>query len=103
MSLGGASFLFAGCDTNRGGSGIYALAFDHETGSLIPAPTPPAPTPRPTWIAPSPGGEFLFAVESAEGGTAFAFAVDNATGRLTPVRPLSLPSRGASSGLVGVG
>jgi 6-phosphogluconolactonase len=97
------SLLYAGCSTDRGGSGLYCLAFDGATGAVRPSAAA-AQTPNPTWIAPSPCGHFVYAVQSTGGengsGAASAFRVDGVSGGLSPLGSTPLQCDGACSAVV---
>jgi 6-phosphogluconolactonase len=78
--------------------GIYAFRFDDRTGRLTPIGLV-AETPSPSFLALHPSGRFLYAVNEVDdvgeekGGSVSAFAIDAASGRLTPLN--TQPSRGA--------
>ncbi len=82
--------LFVGTYTRTTSRGLYAVALDPENGTLS-SPRLVAELANPTWIAPHPGGRFLYAiteVKTADGqpaGAVQAFALDPATGALTPL------------------
>jgi 6-phosphogluconolactonase len=77
--------------------GIYAFRFDPDTGKLTPLGLA-AETVNPTYVTFSPSGQFLYAVNEIyryggePTGTASAFAIDRASGRLTFLN--RVPTRG---------
>jgi 6-phosphogluconolactonase len=78
--------IFLGTYTrNSTSQGIYAVRLDRATGALGP-PELVAPATDPAWLAQSPDGRFIFAIH-ASAAQAAAFAVEPATGRLTPLPP----------------
>jgi len=70
-------------------SGIHLLRADSATGLLRRAEM--TETPEPSWLAAHPSGRFLYAVneltevDGRPGGAVSAFAVDQATGQLSPL------------------
>jgi len=89
-SKSGQSFFYVGTYTENGSSskGIYVYRYDtatHEITSLGLA----AETTNPSFLAPSPNGRFLYAVnelgnyKGPNSGGVSAFSVDHATGKLT--------------------
>jgi 6-phosphogluconolactonase len=80
--------VYFGTYTGPGSKGIYVSRFDSATGRLTPAELA-AETPNPSFLAVRPDGRFLYAVnevghfQGKNSGSASAFAVDRATGRLT--------------------
>lgn len=84
--------LFLGTYTrNSGSQGIYSLRLDRTTGALGP-PALAAPATDPSWLARSADGRFLYTLYGSP-AQARGFAVDTATGRLTP---LAAPPSGAT-------
>jgi 6-phosphogluconolactonase len=81
---GGRHRLFVGTYTKGASRGIYSVALDAETGALG-AAVLAAEAPNPTFLALSPGREFLYAV-CAGPAWASSFRIDPATGRLAPVQ-----------------
>ena len=85
--------------------GIYAVRLDTITGELS-EPILAAETPNPTFLALHPNGQILYTIgdstplTAAAGGAAVAFAIDSATGKLTPLN--AQPTGGASLCYVGV-
>ncbi len=76
--------LYLGTYTRSTSKGIYAVRLDARTGALG-TPEPVATTANPSFITLSPDHRHLYAV--SEGDTmAAAFAVEAATGRLTPLQ-----------------
>ena len=90
--------VFIGTYTGPESKGIYAARFDDRTGALTPA-TLVAETPNPSFLAASADGRFLFAVNETstfdpdKSGSVTSFAIDRATGGLSPFGVQS--SRGA--------
>src|SRR6185437_2363705 len=82
-------YLFIGTYTEgtagkNGSKGIYVYRFDATAGSLTPVST--IMTDNPSYLAPAPKGNFLYAVnETHEGNTGdvSTFSFDKKTGRLT--------------------
>jgi 6-phosphogluconolactonase len=80
--------VYFGTYTGPGSKGIYVSRFDPATGRLTPAELA-AETPNPSFLAASSDGRFLYAVnevgefQGQKSGSASAFAIDRATGRLT--------------------
>lgn len=78
---------------DNGSRGIYRSTFDATTGSLS-APVLVAEVKNPSFVEIHPNGKFLYAVSEGGGaGSVSAFAIDPATGGLTPLN--QQPSRGA--------
>jgi 6-phosphogluconolactonase len=76
--------LFLGTYTrNTTSQGIYTTELDPATGAFS-APIVAAPTPDPAWLTVSPDRRFLYAIHAST-LQASAFAIDPATGRLTPL------------------
>jgi 6-phosphogluconolactonase len=76
--------LFVGTYTKGASRGIYSVTLDARTG-VLGAPELAAQAPNPTFLALSPGREFLYAV-CAGPAWASSFRVDPAAGRLDPVQ-----------------
>jgi len=74
--------LFIGTYTGSGSEGIYTLLIDRLTGALS-TPELAAKTANPTWLTFSPDKRTLYAVSGGESPVT-AFAVDKASGALTP-------------------
>lgn len=76
--------IFLGTYTRTGESkGIYGVRLDGATGRLG-APELVAAATDPAWLTRTPDGRFLYAIHGSP-AQATAFAVDPATGRLTPL------------------
>lgn len=97
----GNQYLFyVGTYTEEGSKskGIYAYRFDAATGQSTPLGLA-AETTNPSFVALSPNGRFLYAVNEVQkyqgpnSGGVSAFSVDRATGKLTFLN--EVPSRGA--------
>ena len=78
------SHLYIGTLSRAGSRGIYATDFDPSTGALS-QPTLVAETKDPSFLAFSPDQRCLYAVSASE-ELAAGFAVDRATGQLTPLQ-----------------
>lgn len=76
--------IYLGTYTRSTGKGIYAVRLNATTGALG-TPELVAETANPSFVALSPGGGHLYAV-SETSTMAVPFAVDAATGRLTPLQ-----------------
>jgi 6-phosphogluconolactonase len=82
--------VYVGTYTSGPGQGIYRLSLDLATGALT-ADGPPTEADNPSFLAWSPDGSRLFAVEetgevrTATSGFVRSFAVDRATGALAPL------------------
>ncbi len=76
--------LFVGTYTKGASRGIYSLTLDPATGALG-LPEEAAAAPNPTFLALSPGREFLYAVCAGPGWLS-SFRIDPATHRLSPVQ-----------------
>jgi len=74
--------IYVGTYTGSGSEGIYALLIDRLTGALS-APEVAAKAANPTWLTFSPDKRTLYAVSGGD-SPATAFAVDSASGQLTP-------------------
>lgn len=79
---------YVGTGTESPSPGIFAFAFDESTGALKPLGLV-ATTPNPAFLAVSPNGRFLYAVNEANrdnksnGHSVVAYAIDGAGPRLT--------------------
>ena len=83
------NFVYVGTYTHGKSKGIYAWRFQPATGELTPVGLV-AETTNPSWVTVHPNRRFLYAVgESAKAGTVSAFAIDAATGKLTPLNKAS--------------
>jgi 6-phosphogluconolactonase len=86
LSLSGFAqkyYLFAGTYTSGDSKGIYVYQFDAATGDIKPVST--IATENPSYLALSPTGNFLYAVNETNGdkpGGVSAFAFDRKTGQL---------------------
>lgn len=86
----GKSIFYVGTYTQDGtnSKGIYAYGFDTKTGEVAPLGVA-AETTNPSFVALSPNGHFLYAVNEVgdykgpNSGGVSAFAVDHASGKLT--------------------
>jgi 6-phosphogluconolactonase len=100
-SLGDASWgksttatLFVGTGTKTGSKGIYAFRFDSASGDLTPLGLA-AEAPSPSFLALSPNGKFLFAVneidtyQGAKSGAVSSYVVDKAAGKLTLINTVA--------------
>jgi len=96
----GKYLLYVGTYTEEGthSKGIYAYSFDASTGEIASLGVA-AETTNPSFVAVSPNGRFVYAVNEVgtykgpNSGGVSAFAVDRATGKLTFLN--EVPSRGA--------
>jgi 6-phosphogluconolactonase len=99
-ATGKEMLVYIGTYTTDKSKGIYASRLDLATGALTP-PELVAETPNPSFLAVHPTGNFLYAANEVRalndqpGGGVSGFAVDRATGKLTPVNQQS--SRGAGA------
>jgi 6-phosphogluconolactonase len=90
--------VYVGTYTGPKSKGIYLLEFDPTTGALTPKGVA-AETPSPSFLAVHPNKKFLYAANEVNNfggrqtGSVSAFAIDPATGALTPLN--SQPSGGA--------
>jgi 6-phosphogluconolactonase len=99
-----AEFIFVGTfpkahrsDPADAAFGVYVLRLDPVSGEL--GPVGMTPTPRPGWVTLHPSRRYLYAVnevhefEGRSGGGVSAFAIDQATGQLSPLntRPVGSP------------
>jgi 6-phosphogluconolactonase len=84
------TLVYIGTYTSPASKGIYASRLDPKTGALS-TPTLVAEGRNPSFLASSPDGRFLYAVHEVDqvdgkpGGAIAAFAIDRATGALTPL------------------
>jgi 6-phosphogluconolactonase len=86
--------FFVGTNTRGTGSeGIYTGVLDTNTGAMG-ALTLAAEADNPTFLAPAPGGRFLYAALEGEGGAIGAFAIGN-EGKLTALN--TAPSGGGGA------
>src|SRR5436190_18750723 len=88
--------VYFGTYTAKASKGIHAYRFDPASGRLTALGTV-AEAPNPSFLAVSPNRKFLYAVnwrgsETVPGNTVSAYALDNATGKLTFLN--KSPSRG---------
>lgn len=77
VTMSQSSVLFIGTYTDSGSKGIYQVAFDEGTGKATLKNF--AETSNPSYLAVSPDGRFLFAVNEngkPSGGTVSSFAID---------------------------
>jgi 6-phosphogluconolactonase len=96
----GKYLFYVGTYTEEGGKskGIYAYRYDSATGEITPLGLA-AETTNPSFVAMSPNGKFLYAVNEVgnykgpNSGGVSAFAIDHATGKLTFLNEVA--SRGA--------
>jgi 6-phosphogluconolactonase len=85
--------------------GIYAFSYDATSAQITPLGLA-AETTNPSWVAPSPDGRFLYAVnevpnyQGPNSGGVSAFSVDKATGKLSFLN--EMPTRGADPCYVSV-
>ena len=92
--------MYVGTYTRPPSKGIYAYRFQRETGKMTPLGEAGlvAETENPSFLAVHPNGRFLYAVneisryQEENAGSISAFAIDRATGALTPLNRVS--SRG---------
>ena len=96
----GKYLFYVGTYTEEGSKskGIYAFRYDAATSEIAPLGLA-AETTNPSWVALSPNGHYLYAVnevgkyKGANSGGVSAFSVDQATGKLTFLNEVA--SRGA--------
>jgi 6-phosphogluconolactonase len=90
--------VYIGTYTGESSKGIYAFRFDDSSGALTPIGLV-AETPSPSFLTASANGRFVYAVNElqtfggASSGSVTAFAVDQATAKLTEISVQ--PSNGA--------
>jgi 6-phosphogluconolactonase len=83
-------------DGGANGEGIYRFEMDSYTGALTRKKLV-AQTPNPSWIVIHPSRKYLYAVNeivNQESGSVSAFAIEPATGDLTPLNVVSSEGRG---------
>jgi len=83
-------------DGSGNGQGIFRFEADPQTGALS-RQTLAAKTPNPSWIVIHPSRRYLYAVNEIvdkESGSVSAFAIEPATGDLTPLNVVSSEGRG---------
>ena len=83
-------------DGGANGQGIYRFEMDTRTGTLT-RQTVVAKVPNPSWIVVHPSRKYLYAVNEIvdkESGSVSAFAIEPATGDLTPLNVVSSEGRG---------
>lgn len=83
-------------DAGSNGKGIYRFEMDSGTGAFTSRKLV-AETPNPSWIAIHPSKRYLYAVNeivNEESGSVSAFALDAASGDLTPLNVVSSEGRG---------
>jgi 6-phosphogluconolactonase len=85
--------VFVGTYTTKTESkGIYAFAFDSDTGKLT-SKGVAAETPDPSWVAVHPSGKYLYAAnEAGKASAVSAFAIHKKSGKLTLLN--QMPSLG---------
>ena len=99
MSNASSHDFFIGTYTKDGSRGIYATRLDARSGALS-SPSLAAETANPNFLASSPRGEFLYALqevctpEGKPGGGVSAFTIDPTTRALAPLN--SVATGGAS-------
>jgi len=90
--------LYVGTYSGPESKGIYAWRFDAGTGKTVPLGLA-AESANPSFLALSPGGQFLYAVnelgeyQGQKSGAVSAFAIDRSTGKLAKLN--EVPSGGA--------
>lgn len=90
--------VYVGTYTGSGSRGVYSLELDPSSGRWVSGPVLAASTENPSFLALHPNGRFLYAVNELQTfrgeptGAVSAFAVDAATGHLTPLN--QQPSEG---------
>ncbi len=85
-------WLYAGTYTNQHSKGIYAARFHSDSGKLDPVVLA-TETPNPSFLAIHRDRPFLYAVNENSNGTASAFSIDAASGKLSPLNTVA--TRGA--------
>jgi 6-phosphogluconolactonase len=92
--------VYVGTYTDRSSKGIYGYRFDAATGEISDLGLA-AESVSPSFLAAGTGGRFLYAVNETDSyrgqptGSVSAFAVDSATGKLSPLNQVS--ARGAGT------
>jgi len=81
-------FAYIGTYTGHGSQGIYVYRFEPATGELTSLGLA-AQTENPSFLAVSPDGTHLYAVNENEVGSVSAFGIDRRTGKLTPLNSVS--------------
>ena len=90
----GSETLFVGTGTNTGSKGIYAYRFDPASGNLEQIGVA-AEAPTPSFLALSPDGKYLFAVNEIDSykgektGAVSSYSVDKAAGSLTLINTVA--------------
>jgi 6-phosphogluconolactonase len=99
---GGTELLFVGTGTNTGSKGIYAYQFDSTSGELKSLGLA-AEAPSPSFLALSPDGKFLFAVNEIDNyqgassgnlstqktGAVSSYTIDKTAGKLTLINTVA--------------
>jgi 6-phosphogluconolactonase len=83
-------------DGGANGQGIYCFEMDSRTGAFT-RQRLVAKVPNPSWIVIHPSKKYLYAINeivSQEGGTVSAFAIEPATGELTPLNTVASEGSG---------
>jgi 6-phosphogluconolactonase len=83
-------------DGGSNGKGIYRFEMDSRTGAFT-GQKLVAETPNPSWITIHPSKKYLYSVNEVinqESGSVSAFAIDPASGDLTPLNSVSSEGRG---------
>jgi 6-phosphogluconolactonase (cycloisomerase 2 family) len=83
-------------DGGSNGKGIYSFEMDARTGAFTRQKLV-AETPNPSWIVIHPSKKYLYSVNEVinqESGSVSAFAIDRASGDLTPLNTVSSGGRG---------
>jgi 6-phosphogluconolactonase len=75
-------FVYIGTYTNGKSRGIYRASFEPSTGKLT-LDDATGGVQSPSFLAISPGGRFLYAVEEVDAGQVAAFSIERSTGALT--------------------
>jgi 6-phosphogluconolactonase len=89
----GDYYLYVGTYTRQKSKGIYAWRFHAADGSLQPIGLA-AETSNPSFLAVHPNGRFLYAANENSTGMISAFAIDRASGKLTPLNQVSSKGSG---------
>jgi 6-phosphogluconolactonase len=94
MVFASESLVYFGTYTGPKSQGIYVSKFDSTSGKLS-APELAAETQNPSFLALHPDGRHVYAAgEMSDGGTVRAFAIDAASGKLTPLNKQSSGGKG---------